>query len=112
MKRYDKRPWGGFEIFSLNKKSTVKILTIKPKQRFSLQYHKYRDELWVFLDNSARVTLGKKIFNAKKGDEIHVNRKQAHRIQAFSKPVSILEISFGKFYEDDIVRLEDDYGRI
>ena len=112
MKKYvEKRPLGDFERFTLNEISTVKILTIKPKQKFSLQYHKKRREFWKFLDNPAKVTLGKKTIRVKKGDEILIPVKTNHRIEAYSKPVKVLEISFGKFDEKDIKRIEDAYGR-
>lgn len=107
----EKRSWGNFEIFTKNKKTTVKILTIKPKQKFSLQYHENRKEFWKFLDNPAKVTLGNKTFRVKKGEEIIVPKKTKHRIEAYSKPVKVLEISFGNFNEKDIIRIEDDYGR-
>ena len=113
MKKYsEKRPWGGFEQFTLNEISTVKILTIKPKQKFSLQFHKKRREFWRFLDNPAKVTLGKKTIRVKKGDEIFIPLKTNHRIEAYSKPVNVLEISLGKFNEKDIIRIEDKYGRV
>ena len=113
MKKYlEKRPWGNFEQFTLNEKTTVKILTIKPKQKFSLQYHNNRKEFWKFLDNPAKVNLGKKIIRVKKGDEILIPVKTLHRIEAYSKPVRVLEISFGQFNEKDIVRIEDAYGRV
>jgi len=112
MKKYsEKRPWGMFERFTLNEISTVKILTINPKQKFSLQYHKNREELWRFLDNPAKVTIGRKTFRVNKGDEFIIPKKTNHRIEAYSKTVKVLEISFGKFNEKDIVRLEDKYGR-
>jgi len=112
MKKYkEKRPWGGFEQFTLNEKTTVKILTIKPKQKFSLQYHKKRKEFWRFLDNPAKVTVGKRTFRVKKGDEIIIKPKTNHRIEALSKPVNVLEVSFGTFDEKDIKRIEDAYGR-
>lgn len=112
MKKYkETRPWGGFERFTFNEESTVKILLIKPRQKFSLQYHKNREEFWLFLDNPAKVTLGKKTFKVKKGEEIFIPKKAPHRIAALSKPVHVLEIAFGKFEEDDIVRIEDIYGR-
>ena len=113
MKKYsEKRPWGGFEQFTLNEISTVKILTIKPKQKFSLQYHKKRREFWRFLDNPAKVTLGKKTINVKKGDEIFIPLKNNHRIEAYSKTVNVLEMSLGKYNEKDIIRIEDKYGRV
>ena len=110
-KRTEKRPWGNFKQFTLNEKSTVKILTINPKQKFSLQYHKNRKEFWRFLDNPAKVTIGKKTKRMKGGDEIIIPKKTLHRIEAYSKPVRVLEIAFGKFDEKDIKRIEDVYGR-
>ena len=113
MKRIsDKRPWGGFEQFTLNEKSTVKILTIKPGQSPSVQKHKYRSEFWVMLDNPVKITLGNKKFKTKKGDEIIIKKGQIHTAEAYSKTARILEIAFGKFDEDDIVRLKDKYGRV
>ena len=111
MKKVVKKPWGKFEQFILNEISTVKILTIKPKQQFSLQSHKNRKEFWIFLDNPAKVTIGNKTLKTKKGDEMIIPKKTKHRIQAYNKPVRVLEISFGKFDEKDIVRTEDVYGR-
>jgi len=113
MKKYvEKRPWGGFERFTLNEMSTVKILTIKPKQKLSLQYHNKRREFWKFLDNPAKLTIGKKTFRVKKGDEVIIPVKTNHRIEAYAKPVNVLEISFGKFDEKDIIRTKDVYGRV
>ena len=110
-KRIDKRPWGGFKQFTLNEKSTVKIITIKPNKEFSLQYHSHRSEFWKFLDNPAIVTIGNKNKKVKRGDEIIIQKKTAHRIKALNKEVNVLEISFGNFKENDITRLQDDFGR-
>lgn len=113
MKKYiEKRPWGQFQQFTHNEKSTVKIIKIKPKQRLSLQYHKNRKEFWKFLDNPAKVTIGKRTIKVKKGQEIIIPKKTAHRVQALDKPVNFLEIALGNFDENDNTRLEDDYGRV
>ena len=113
MKKYtENRPWGKFEQFTHNESSTVKILTIKPRQKFSLQYHKHRKEFWRFLDNPAKVTIGKKTIKVKRGQEIIILPRTLHRIEALNKEVNVLEISFGKFKEDDIIRIEDKYGRV
>lgn len=112
MKKYkEKRPWGGFEQFTRNEKTTVKILTIKAGEKFSLQYHKKRREFWRFLDNAAIVTIGKKTKRIKGGDEVVVEEGTLHRIEALDKDVHVLEIAFGDFKEDDIVRINDIYGR-
>lgn len=113
MKKYtENRPWGLFERFTLNEKSTVKILTIKPKQSPSLQYHNKRAEFWKILEGNCKVTIGKKQIKAKKGDEFFIQKKSPHSLQAHSKTVKILEISLGNFKEKDIVRLKDKYGRL
>jgi len=111
-KKRVKKPWGEFKQFTLNENSTVKILTIKPNQAFSLQSHKNRKEFWHFLDNPAKVTVGNKTIRTKKGDDIIIKKNQNHRIEALSKPVNVLEIAFGNFDEKDINRLEDKYGRV
>ncbi len=111
-KHIETRPWGGFERFTLNEVSTVKILTIKPRQKFSLQYHNHRKEFWKLLDNYAKITIGKKTLRARRGAEFLIPPKTIHRIEAYKKDVHVLEISFGVFSEKDIVRVSDIYGRI
>jgi len=113
MKKYtEKRPWGQFERFTLNEKSTVKILTVKPKQSPSLQYHHKRAEFWKILEGTGKATVGNRTIRVKKGDEIFIKKKQKHTIEALSKELKILEISLGTFNEKDIVRLKDKYGRV
>jgi len=113
MKKYtEKRPWGQFEQFTHNEKTTVKIITVNQKQRLSLQYHKKRKEFWRFLDNPARVTIGKKTIKVKAGSEVVIKRGTLHTVEALNKPVKFLEIAFGNFDENDIIRVEDRYGRV
>lgn len=113
MKIYsEKRPWGGFEQFTFNEISTVKILTIKPGKRLSLQFHKKRNEFWKALDNPVKVVVGEKVVTLKKGDTIEIPKGAKHRIEGLKKEARLLEISFGEFDENDIVRIEDDFGRI
>ena len=105
------RPWGNFERFTLNENSTVKILTIRPKKKNSLQYHRERKEFWKVLEGNPKLTIGGRTVRAKPNDEFVIRKKTRHRIEAGTKRVKILEISFGKFDEEDVVRLEDDFGR-
>ena len=91
-------------------KITVKILTVSPGSRLSLQKHRHRREEWLCLRGVATVQVGTRTLRLKAGDWTKVQRNQLHRI--YSKGgADILEVSFGKFSEEDIVRLEDDYGR-
>ncbi|MFH1256877.1 MAG: phosphomannose isomerase type II C-terminal cupin domain [Candidatus Diapherotrites archaeon] len=109
---FEKRPWGNFRRFTLNEKTTVKILTVKPKQILSLQSHKKRSEQWAALTEGITVTVGSKKTLLKKLQSIFIPKGARHRIQNnSSKEAMVLEISFGKFEENDIKRFEDKYGR-
>ena len=105
-----KRPWGLFKQFSLNEKTTVKILIVKPNQILSLQKHKKRKEMWHFLTDGY-VQIGKKTKKIKEGESVVIQKMQAHRIFAKKNVVKVLEVSYGTFDEKDEIRLEDKYGR-
>lgn len=107
----EKRPWGEFIEYSRNTPSTVKIISVNAGEAFSLQKHSMRDEFWKILDGEGKIYLNNQVFDLKQGDEYFVEKHTAHRIEAGSTAVRILEISFGKFDEKDITRLEDRYGR-
>lgn len=105
-----KKPWGNFKQFILNEKATVKILEVNPNGILSLQKHKKRDEMWYFLTDGW-IELGTKKRLVKIGEIVNIKKKQAHRLFAKNKKVQVLEISSGTFDENDIIRLEDKYGR-
>ena len=106
------KPWGRFARYAHNLPSTVKIITVDPGGRLSSQYHHGRDELWVVLDPGIRVELGDETLYPEPGDELFIPRGTTHRLSCTKdRPARILEVSFGVFDEDDIVRLEDAYGR-
>jgi mannose-6-phosphate isomerase len=107
------KPWGRFEQYTHNLTSTVKIITVSPGGILSSQYHHHRDELWVVLDPGARVELDGKVLEPGPGERLFIPRETVHRLSCTGEaPVRILEISFGEFDEEDIVRLEDAYGRV
>jgi mannose-6-phosphate isomerase len=106
------KPWGRFEQYTHNLPCTVKIITVVPGGILSRQYHHNRDELWVVLDPGARVELDDEDFHPEAGEEFFIPRQTIHRLSTVGEsPVRVLEISFGEFEEEDIVRLEDVYGR-
>ena len=105
-----KEPWGREKHFSMNKKCTVKILEVNPKQELSLQKHKNRVEEWFFL-TEGYVQLGKQKKKVKRDSLVKIPKMKAHRLFAKNKKVAVLEISYGKFNEKDEIRLEDKYGR-
>ncbi len=110
-KLIENRPWGNFVRYSLNEPTTVKIITVNPDQELSLQSHSERKEFWKVLKGHPTITIGEKKIEAKPDDEFEVEQHVLHRIAATTDEVSILEIAFGNFNEEDIVRVEDKYGR-
>lgn len=104
-----KKPWGSYKLFSKNQKTTIKILNLEKGKRTSLQVHKNRSEKWHLLQGQAIATLDSEI-TLMPGDEISIEKNQPHRLKAITD-VSILEISFGNFEENDIKRIDDDFGR-
>ena len=110
-KKIEQRPWGWFEQFNQNSPCSVKLIHVKPKSRLSLQYHNLRREFWKVIAGPVTVEIGGKKFTGKEGDEFEIPVKTNHRLAASEKDALVLEISYGRFDEDDIVRVEDDFGR-
>lgn len=108
---YEDRPWGSFIRFTKGEPSTVKMLYVKPGSRFSLQYHEHRSEFWHVLTGSGTARIGEEDRPAKAGAEFEIPPKTVHRLSAGPEGLWILEIALGNFDENDIVRLEDDFGR-
>jgi mannose-6-phosphate isomerase len=109
----DVRPWGHFELLALNAPVSVKIITVEPGQRLSLQTHTGRDEWWTVLDDGLYVEIGDERSTPRRGDRVWIPRGTAHRAGASGHlPARFLEVAFGHFDETDITRLEDDYRRV
>ena len=108
----DNRPWGSFRQFTQNEPSTIKIISVTAGQRLSLQYHLKRSEFWAIISGNPVITIGEKIEKSKPGEEFFIPVNAIHRIEALENDAQILEIAFGDFDENDIVRIEDSYGRI
>jgi mannose-6-phosphate isomerase-like protein (cupin superfamily) len=105
------RPWGTPERFTANEPTTVKILHVLPGKRFSLQKHTKRSEFWRVIEGSGIVTVGTEERPVRVGDEIEISAGTLHRAAAGAAGLAILEISFGEYDEQDIERIEDDFGR-
>ncbi|MCY1154880.1 MAG: phosphomannose isomerase type II C-terminal cupin domain [Thermoproteota archaeon] len=113
MKIYSEiRPWGRFEKFHENKSCTVKLIYVNANSRLSLQYHKKRSEFWKVIKGTAVVEIDKKTIVLREGETITIPRQAKHRVLALKSDCIILEIAYGRFDENDIVRLEDDYQRV
>ena len=113
LSNYEKevRPWGNFERFTLNEKTTVKIVTVKAGEAISLQTHEHRDEFWRVLSGSGSIQIGEEVHQAHPGENYFSKRGGKHRVEGGADGLVFLEIAFGDFDEQDITRLEDKYGR-
>lgn len=108
----EERPWGDFEQFACNEQVTVKVITVNPGQRLSLQTHEGRAEFWQVLDGPIDVTVGERTWAAQRDEKVWIELGQVHRMaNSTDVPGRILEVGWGHFDESDIVRLEDDYQR-
>jgi len=108
----DIRPWGRFRRFPHENAGSVKIITVEPGGRLSLQYHERRAEFWVVLDAGLEITVGERVWQAAPNEEILIPRRAAHRVRnTGSAPARFMEIWIGRSEESDIVRLSDDYHR-
>lgn len=112
-KEADRRPWGYYEVLSDEPAHKVKRIIVYPGQRLSLQRHRRRAEHWFILSGEALVTLGEKEMSLKKGESTNIPQGKAHRIaNAGKEPLAFIEVQTGEYFgEDDIERIEDDYGR-
>jgi len=86
-------------------------MTVKPGQRMSLQAHTGRAELWIALDDGAEVQIGDQTLHSRAGEEFWIPANTGHRLGAADRPVRVLEIAFGNWQQEDILRLADDYDR-
>jgi mannose-1-phosphate guanylyltransferase/mannose-6-phosphate isomerase len=106
------RPWGSFKQYAFNQDTTVSLMSVLPGQRLSLQSHTGRAELWIVLDDGARVQVGDRTSDHQAGDEIWIPANEKHRL---SNPgtvlVRVLEVAFGNWQQADIERYEDDFQR-
>lgn len=108
---HDDRPWGSFDQFTKNEPSTVKLITVSPNKRLSLQKHSKRSEFWHIISGSGIITIGTQSLPAKSGDEFEIPIETLHRVAGGPEGLCFLEIALGDFDENDIVRTEDDFGR-
>ncbi|MCI4444896.1 MAG: phosphomannose isomerase type II C-terminal cupin domain [Candidatus Aminicenantes bacterium] len=106
------RPWGKFRSYPHQLASSLKIITVNPGGTLSLQYHQYRAEYWVILDKGLEITLGDKTWQPEPGEEIFIPAATPHRLKGVGpSPARVMELWLGPSTEEDIIRLEDIYGR-
>lgn len=107
----EERPWGWFERFTLNEPTTVKFLHVEKDQQLSLQRHKKRGEYWRVIEGSGVAHCDGSDVALTLGDTIELPVGAIHRLSGGTEGITVLEIAYGEFDENDIERLEDIYGR-
>ena len=108
------RPWGGYTNLYKGNNFLIKELFIKPKGILSLQKHFHRSEHWVITKGNPKIVLNKKFYFKKKNETIFIPKGAVHRIQNPNKKLAkVMEAQLGSILkENDIVRIEDIYGRV
>ena len=110
---YDKRPWGSFTVLDEAEGYKVKRIEVLPRKRLSYQRHSRRAEHWMVVRGTGKVTLDGRETLVRTGETVDVPIGTAHRIEnPGDEDLVFIEIQRGGYLgEDDIVRLEDDFGR-
>src|SRR5215813_9593969 len=112
--RYDERPWGNYTVLDEGATFKVKRIEVLPQKRLSYQKHAQRAEHWMVVAGMAKVTLDGREIVLRTGETIDIPIGSAHRIEnTESEKLVFIEIQRGTYLgEDDIQRLQDDFGRV
>jgi mannose-6-phosphate isomerase len=111
---HDERPWGEYTVLDEGADYKVKRITVVAGRRLSYQRHARREEHWLVVHGAGLVTLDGEEFDVVPGAAVDVPVGVAHRIAntGTTQPLTFIEVQRGDYFgEDDIVRLDDDYGR-
>ena len=108
------RPWGNYTSIVEGKNWKVKKIIVKPQQSISLQKHKFRSEHWIVVNGNAKVEIENKIVNLYKNQSIYIPLGCKHRLSnSGNSNLILIEVQSGDYLgEDDIIRFEDNYGRV
>ena len=107
------RPWGTYQTLALGENYQIKIITVKPKGQLSLQKHSQRSEHWVVIKGTPTITVNQETKTYNVNDRVFIPATTIHRMENLTnEDAAIIEVQIGAYLgEDDIVRLEDIYGR-
>ena len=110
---YDERPWGSFTVLDEGEGFKVKRIEVLPAKRLSCQKHARRAEHWFVVKGTAKITLDGAEIIKEAGEAIDIPLGAAHRVENPGEELMVfIEVQRGDYLgEDDIVRLEDDFGR-
>ena len=112
--RFDQRPWGTFTVLDEADGFKVKRIEVLPGKRLSYQKHARRAEHWVVVQGTAKVTLDDRDILVAAGEAVDIAIGAAHRVEnPGGETLVFIEVQRGGYLgEDDIVRLQDDFGRV
>ena len=107
------RPWGKYDAMDSDERFQVKRITVKPRAKLSLQLHHHRAEHWVVVKGTAKVTIDGVDSLVSENESVYIPIGAVHSLENPGKiPIELIEIQTGSYLgEDDIVRIEDRYGR-
>ena len=108
------RPWGSYTVLEEGERYKIKRVVVNPGARLSLQKHFHRSEHWVVVKGTAMVTIGDRETFIHENESAYVPKSTPHRLENPGKvPLEIIEVQNGEYVgEDDIVRVDDVYGRV
>ncbi|HET6805054.1 MAG TPA: mannose-1-phosphate guanylyltransferase/mannose-6-phosphate isomerase [Frateuria sp.] len=107
------RPWGSYDSIDMGDRFQVKRIVVKPGAALSLQKHHHRAEHWIVVSGTAEVTRDQEVYLVSENQSTYLPLGAVHRLRNPGKvPLELIEVQSGSYLgEDDIVRLEDVYGR-
>ncbi len=107
------RPWGSYTVLEEGPRYKIKRIVVNPCEKLSFQIHYHRSEHWVVVQGTAKVSIGDKESLVHENESVYVPKSTPHRLENPGKiPLEIIEVQNGEYVgEDDIVRMDDVYGR-
>lgn len=109
----EERPWGSYEILYEDMYCKVKKIIVNPHKKLSYQSHLHRKENWVITKGGGFVVINEDMLPIEANQSIVILPEDKHRISAGEQGIEFIEVQTGSYFgEDDIIRYEDEYGRI
>ena len=108
------RPWGTYTVLEEGPNFKIKRIVVNPGAKLSMQMHKHRSEHWVVVSGIATITNNEIEFTLNENQSTYISKTHRHRLENKSTiPLAIIEVQCGEYVgEDDIVRFDDQYGRV
>lgn len=108
------KPWGTYSVLGVSERHKIKNITVMPEKKLSLQLHYHRNEHWAVVKGIALVQVDNNEFFLRTGESTFIKEGQKHRLSNPGRiPLEMIEVQLGEVVdEEDIVRFEDDYGRL